>query len=515
MALLDGDLEVLQHALEDLGAISRPERLGARPDPRVGQQIVDQRLHPGGAFHRERNELASIGVELILVAALQQLGVAGDHAQRLLQVMRGHGGELFQFLVGAFQLLGLLGQCLFHPLALDELADLASHHGKHAQQILVRLFDALAKELDDSHYLSSGADGEAESAVQPFLGGQRSTREVWVDDDVGNPGRFTGGPNAAGQADAGWKGAPPADRGELGNLHDRLAPEFDAAEHVGGCIHLPDGAEVPAQTFADLSKDERRGRAERLRLRQGMRHHVLHGQAALGPFAQGDVTGDAKRAHDAARLVAQALLGRRYPSGRAIGPGFLFLAADQRLAGANDLLLIVESPLRVIRREKIKVPLANRLLRRAEIEEGGHGFVDPKKAALAILEIDVVGDRVQQPIHQISLGGQGHLRALAPVDLFVELAVALRQCSRPLHGQTLHLRRASQGGGQVARKDRRDQQSPQEQAPPTPGGVQGEHGQADGQRRPGDHGDGQGQHSAGTGGGATCRGDRRNGPSPR
>ena len=43
-------------------------------------------------------------VELAPVAPRQELRVAGHHAQRLLQVVRGHVGELLQLAVGARQL---------------------------------------------------------------------------------------------------------------------------------------------------------------------------------------------------------------------------------------------------------------------------------------------------------------------------------------------------------------------------------------------------------------------------
>ena len=83
---------------------------GEPADPGERQQVVDQPLHPLRAVDREGDVLVGPLVELAGVAALQQLAEAGHLAQRLLQVVRGHVGELLQVAVGAGQLLGLLLQ---------------------------------------------------------------------------------------------------------------------------------------------------------------------------------------------------------------------------------------------------------------------------------------------------------------------------------------------------------------------------------------------------------------------
>src|ERR1019366_3044808 len=68
---------------------------------RVGQQILDQLLHAGGAIHGVVDEVVRILVELVVVAVGQQLGVTGHHAKRFLQVVRGDVGESFEFAVAA------------------------------------------------------------------------------------------------------------------------------------------------------------------------------------------------------------------------------------------------------------------------------------------------------------------------------------------------------------------------------------------------------------------------------
>ena len=87
------------------------------PDARIGQQVLDQPLHAGGAVHREGDELVGVGVQLALVAPGQKLRVAGHHPQRLLQIVRGNVGKLPQFLVRAVQLLHLLQKMRFGLLA--------------------------------------------------------------------------------------------------------------------------------------------------------------------------------------------------------------------------------------------------------------------------------------------------------------------------------------------------------------------------------------------------------------
>ena len=99
----------------------RAERLAAGADARVVQQVGDQLLHPRDAVDDVVEELVGVGVELALVLALDQLHVAGDHPQRLLKVVRGDVGELFEFLVGSRQLIRRALQGFFGLFALGDL----------------------------------------------------------------------------------------------------------------------------------------------------------------------------------------------------------------------------------------------------------------------------------------------------------------------------------------------------------------------------------------------------------
>jgi hypothetical protein len=88
-----------------ISASHRHDLLPVLSRPRVCQQIGDHPLHSGGAIDGVGDELAGIAVQLILVARLEKLDVAGHHAQRLLQVVRHDIGKLLQFGVGAGQFL--------------------------------------------------------------------------------------------------------------------------------------------------------------------------------------------------------------------------------------------------------------------------------------------------------------------------------------------------------------------------------------------------------------------------
>ena len=63
---------------------------------RVLQQSANQALHALGAFHGVANVLVGAFVNLALVTIGEQLHVAGNHAQRFLQVVRGHVRKLLE-----------------------------------------------------------------------------------------------------------------------------------------------------------------------------------------------------------------------------------------------------------------------------------------------------------------------------------------------------------------------------------------------------------------------------------
>ena len=61
------------------------------------------------------DELPRLGVQLGLVASLQELDEAAHGVKRLAEVVRGDGGELVEVAVRASELLGLDGQVVLGP----------------------------------------------------------------------------------------------------------------------------------------------------------------------------------------------------------------------------------------------------------------------------------------------------------------------------------------------------------------------------------------------------------------
>ena len=107
-AFFDGAAQIDERLLQGFFAGGIEQVLALGPDARIGQQILDQALHAAGPVHREGDKLIGVGVQLSFVAPGKQLRVAGHHAQRLLQIVRGDVGKLSQFLVRAVQFFHLL-----------------------------------------------------------------------------------------------------------------------------------------------------------------------------------------------------------------------------------------------------------------------------------------------------------------------------------------------------------------------------------------------------------------------
>ena len=102
--------------------------------------------HPNDRVHRRADLVAHIGEKIAL-----------------------RPGGLFRLAPGRLQLPGVLLQFLFCPPALDELSDLAADRVEQFKDVLVRLSDLPAEELDDSDDLATAADRETKRAVQTLF----------------------------------------------------------------------------------------------------------------------------------------------------------------------------------------------------------------------------------------------------------------------------------------------------------------------------------------------------------
>ena len=94
-------------------------------------------------------------------------------------------------------------QLLLLAPALDEAADLLADARHDADQVIVGLADLAREELEDRHHFAANEERNAERAVEPFLGGHGSAREVHVGDHVRHPHRPSALPHAARKPHAG------------------------------------------------------------------------------------------------------------------------------------------------------------------------------------------------------------------------------------------------------------------------------------------------------------------------
>ena len=94
----------LEHAPNHALRCHPSQRLALRAHAREIEQVADQTLHALGAIDRVVDVLVGFCVELALVALLEQPGVAGHHAQRFLQIVRGDVGKLLELGVAAAQI---------------------------------------------------------------------------------------------------------------------------------------------------------------------------------------------------------------------------------------------------------------------------------------------------------------------------------------------------------------------------------------------------------------------------
>ena len=123
-------------------------------------------------------------------------------------------------------------------------------------------------------------------------------------------------------------------------------------------------------------------------------------QLLLGLLALGDVARDPEGPHDVPLPIAQRKLRRRDPAELAGRQRLLLLHVHERLAGANDLLLVAQRLRRVLVGEEVEVGPTDGERRVGEAEPRRLISVDAGEAALAILEVDAVEEVVHQRLQQ-------------------------------------------------------------------------------------------------------------------
>ena len=106
-------------------------------------------------------------------------------------------------------------------------------------------------------------------------------------------------------------------------------------------------------------------------------------------------------------------LGHGGPDLAAVRGDLAFELVDERLAREQDALLVVEVFLRLLARMKIEVRLPHHRARLGHAEPFGHRPAATQEARMNVLEVDAVGNVVEQRAQQIPLIGQFLLDAPA------------------------------------------------------------------------------------------------------
>jgi hypothetical protein len=173
-------------------------------------------------------------------------------------------------------------ELLLRPPPIHEQPDLVANAREHRQQVAVRRPNFPAEELHYAENFASKQDGESERAVQAFPCGNSSAREVRVVNDVGNPDRLAGRPDAAGQTDAPGEGGRHAGGVEFRDVDVRGRPNLRAAENVGLTVDRPERPVLPVERVADRLKDFRHGLDERRGVDQRAGNHMLGREPPFG-----------------------------------------------------------------------------------------------------------------------------------------------------------------------------------------------------------------------------------------
>src|SRR5208337_3617142 len=89
-------------------------------------------------------------------------------------------------------------------------------------------------------------------------------------------------------------------------------------------------------------------------------------QSFLSTLQLGDVAGDTECPHNSAALVTYGYFCRQGPRGSAIQPRLFLDFVDNRLTGANDLLLVFKRGLRAFCSKDVEIRLSDCLARISE-----------------------------------------------------------------------------------------------------------------------------------------------------
>ena len=132
----------------------------------------------------------------------------------------------------------------------------------------------------------------------------------------------------------------------------------------------------------------------------GSQLESLLGQRILGPDLRRDVAGDPEGTDDPAALVPKRHLRGRHPRVRPAAVGLQLHLPYDRLAGADNLLLVPEGSGGVLVAEDIEVRLPDQLISGpARGVRGDPACADQEEPALQVLEVHALPGRGQQVAH--------------------------------------------------------------------------------------------------------------------
>src|SRR6516225_10151731 len=122
----------------------------------------------------------------------------------------------------------------------------------------------------------------------------------------------------------------------------------------------------------------------------------------------GNIARNSHRADDVSVSVCQRQLGGEDPALASIRPCLLLLLLEDRLSGADHLLLIGKRLLCMFLAKHVKIGLVDCLGKVAQSEVLCHGMADADKAALAVLEIHMLRNVFQEGMEQVLRRAPNH-----------------------------------------------------------------------------------------------------------
>lgn len=140
-------------------------------------------------------------------------------------------------------------------------------------------------------------------------------------------------------------------------------------------------------------------------------------ELTFGFFEVGDILGNAEGADDDAGVIAERDFGGEHPFSAAVLEDFQFGLGEDRVAGADDVLFVIEGGLGVIVGEEIEIRQADGLVGMIEAEFRGQGAGAFKEAGADVLKKDTVGEGIEHGAEQIAFISEGMFDAFAFGDV--------------------------------------------------------------------------------------------------